>query len=104
MAGGACAVCFLAQIWTGQAAAAGRRWAISLTHQHLFFHPFARGRVKAGSGKYPAKQASGEWETKVLLENKNAWSAKPAPRSARCLASCGSRSHLTVTAQTITAG
>jgi hypothetical protein len=55
-----------------QAAAAGLRWAISLAHQHLFLHPFARGRMKAGPVHSPAKQAFGEWETKVLPENKNA--------------------------------
>ena len=62
----------LTQIWTVQAAAAGLRLAVSLAHRHLFFHPSARaaeGRARVDS---PAKQPFGDWETKVLLENKNA--------------------------------
>jgi hypothetical protein len=55
-----------------QAAAAGLRWAVSFAHQHLFFHPPARGRMKAESRKSPGKQVFGEWEAKVLLENMNA--------------------------------
>ena len=51
---------------------ANLRWAISFAHQHLLFHPFARGRGRPSPANSPAKQAPGEWETKVLLENKDA--------------------------------
>jgi hypothetical protein len=37
------------------AAAAGLWWAISLAHQHLFLHPFARGHMKAGPVNSPGE-------------------------------------------------
>jgi hypothetical protein len=68
------------------------------------FHPFARGRMKAGPVNSPGEAsvrrmgdegAAGEQERMIYTA---------APRPGRCPAACGSRSHDVVTAQTITRG
>lgn len=50
----------------------GLRWAIRFAHQHLLFHPFARGRIRAEFRQLPGEASARRMGDEVLLENKGA--------------------------------